>query len=124
MRFIYFSLLLLLAVSCSKYSINRENLIDFVPENASIIIKSSNLENLRSSIKNSDFLDKFSKTNAYLGLESKLENLSLLKPSGEVLICFSTDGKDSLHYSIITKYNTNLFKTDSLKNYIEESITL
>ncbi|MFD0837242.1 ribonuclease HII [Mariniflexile aquimaris] len=123
MRFIYFSLLLLLAVSCSKYSSNRENLIDFVPDNASIIIKSSNLENLRSSIKNSDFLDKFSKTNAYLGLESKLENLSLLKPSGEVLICFSTDTKDSLHYSIITKYHANLFKTDSLKNYIEESIT-
>jgi hypothetical protein len=123
MRFFYFSLLILATVSCSTYNIDRENLIDFVPENVSIIIKTSNIENLRSSIENSDFLNKFSKTSEYRGLEDKLENLSLLKPIGEVLICFSTDEKDSLQYSIITKYHPLLFKTDSLKNYMEESIT-
>jgi len=123
MRFFYFSLLILVTFSCSNYNVNRENLIDYVPENASIIIRTSNLENLRSSINNSDFLNKFSKTNAYKHLEDNLENLTLLKPNGEVLICFSTDLTDSLQYSIITKYHPVLFKTDSLKNYMEESLT-
>ncbi len=123
MRFFYFSLLILVTFSCSNYNKNRENLIDFVPKNASIIIRTSNLENLRSSIENSDFLNKFSKTNAYKHLEDNLENLTLLKPNGEVLICFSNDLTDSLQYSIITKYHPVLFKTDSLKNYIEESLT-
>lgn len=123
MRFIYFSLLIIVTFSCSNYNVNRENLIDFVPKNASIIIRTSNLENLRSSINNSDFLNKFSETSAFKGIEDKLENLSLLKPSGEVLICFSKDKKDSLQYTIITKYHPLLFKTDSLKNYMEESIS-
>lgn len=123
MRFFYFSLLILVTFSCSNYNVTRENLIDYVPENASIIIRTSNLENLRISINNSDFLNKFSKTNAYKHLEDNLENLTLLKPNGEVLICFSTDLADSLQYSIITKYHPVLFKTDSLKNYMEESLT-
>ncbi|WP_372757781.1 ribonuclease HII [Mariniflexile sp.] len=123
MKFLYLALLALVVFSCSNKVTTRTNLIDFVPENASIIIKTSNLEELKSSIKNSDFLSKFSKTAAYKNLESKLENLKLFKPNGEMLICFSNDGNDSLQYSIITKYTPHLFKRDSIKNYIEETLT-
>uniref|UniRef100_UPI004048BC11 ribonuclease HII n=1 Tax=Mariniflexile sp. TaxID=1979402 RepID=UPI004048BC11 len=122
MRIFGFSLLLLVVFSCSNTQIERTNLIDYVPENTSIIIKTSNLEDLKSSISNSDFLDRFSKTNAYKSLESKLNNLALLKPNGDVLICFSADATDSLQYAIITKKTRHLFKTDSLKNYIEETL--
>ncbi|WP_308993805.1 ribonuclease HII [Mariniflexile litorale] len=123
MRFLGFTLLLLVFFSCSKVEKNSLSLIDFVPKNASIIIKTSNLEDLKSSIKNSDFLDKFSKTTAYKHLENNLDYLKLLKPNGELLICFSNDEKDSLQFSIITKYTPQLFKSDSLKNYIEEKLT-
>ncbi|CAH8285387.1 hypothetical protein EV196_10116 [Mariniflexile fucanivorans] len=123
MRLLGFTLLLFVVFSCSNVEKNRTNLIDFVPNNASIIIKTSNLEDLKSSIKNSDFLNKFSKTSAFKNLETKLENLKLLKPNGELLICFSNDGNDSLQYSIITKFTPQLFKRDSIKNYIEESLT-
>lgn len=123
MRIIGFSLLLFVVFSCSNVEKSRTNLIDFVPENASIIIKTSNLEELKSSIKNSDFLNKFSKTSAYKRLERNLENLKLLKPNGELLICFSNDKQDSLQYAIITKYTPQLFKRDSLKNYVEETLS-
>lgn len=123
MRFIGFTLLLFVIFSCSSVEKNRANLIDFVPENTSVIIKTSNLEDLKSSIKNSDFLNKFSNTSAYKNLESKLDNLKLLKPHGELLICFSNDDQDSLQYAIITKFNPELFKRDSIKNYIEETIS-
>ncbi|MGK0254793.1 MAG: hypothetical protein ACI9OE_002304 [Mariniflexile sp.] len=123
MRFLCFSLLLIVSFSCSNTITDRVNLIDFVPENASIIIKTSNLEDLKSSLNNSDFLQKFSKMGSYKTLESKLNNLGLLKADGDVLICFSADDKDSLQYTIITKYTPQLFKTDSLKNYMEETLT-
>ena len=123
MRLFCLSLLLITAFSCSNTITKRVNIIDFVPENTSIIIRTTNVEDLKSSINNSDFLDKFSKTRAYKNLESKLDNLKLLKPNGELLICFSKDSKDSLQYSFITKYNPQLFKTDSLKNYVEETLT-
>ncbi|MDO7174014.1 ribonuclease HII [Mariniflexile sp. AS56] len=123
MRFLGFTLLLFIVFSCSNVERNRTNLIDFVPENAAIIIKTSNLEDLKSSINNSDFLNKFSKTEAYKELEINLDYLKLLKPNGELLICFSKDEKDSLEFTIITKYTPQLFKRDSLKNYIEETLT-
>ena len=123
MRFLYLTLLAIVTFSCSNTVTKRVNIIDFVPENTSIIIRTTNVEDLKSSINNSDFLDKFSKTHAYKNLESKLENLKLLKPNSELLICFSKDNKDSLQYTFITKYNAQLFKTDSLKNYVEETLT-
>lgn len=123
MRFIYFSLLFILVFNCSKADKNKSGLIDFVPENTSIIIKTSHLEGLKNSINNSDFLQKLSPSKSYKRLKKKLEVLSHLKPKSNLLICFSVDTNDSLQYSIITKYHPLLFKTDSLRNYTKETLT-
>ncbi|WP_299549474.1 ribonuclease HII [Seonamhaeicola sp.] len=123
MRPYFFALLLLFTLyNCSNHTTQRTELIDFAPENSSVIVKTSNLESLKNAISNNDVLQKISKSNTYKNLESTLENSSLIKPSGDVLICFSKDSKDSLQYAIITKYYSNLFKTDSLKNYTEETL--
>ncbi|MFI1744185.1 ribonuclease HII [Thalassobellus sediminis] len=122
MRFFYSTLFLFIVFSCTNTSSNKSKLIDFVPKKTSLIIKTSNLESLKNSLNNSDFLQKLSKTTSYGNLEKKLEDLSLLKPKNDVLICFSLDNNDSLQYSIITKYHSLLFKKDSLKNYTEESL--
>lgn len=121
MRFICFTLLLL-TFSCSNTKTDRTKLIHFIPENASVVLKTSNIESLKSAIQNNDFIQKLSKTNSYKNLENKLESLSVLHPESELLICFSTDDYDSIQYSIITKYHKNLFKTDSLPNYTEEKL--
>ena len=122
MRFLCSALLLALFFSCSDTYSNKSKLTDFVPEHTDVIIKTSNLESLKSSINNSDFLQNLSKTQSYVNLESQLESLSLLKPNGTVLICLSKNSNDSLQYSVITKYSEGLFVTDSLQNYIEESL--
>ncbi|MCH4554066.1 ribonuclease HII [Aestuariibaculum lutulentum] len=122
MRFFCFSLLLCLTFSCTNTKTNRQQPIDYIPENTSVVLKTSNLESLKSSINNSDLLQKFSKTNPYNNLESKLESVSLLKPKSDVLICFSNTKADSLEFTVITKYHDQLVKTDSLPNYKEETI--
>ncbi|WP_240964587.1 ribonuclease HII [Flavivirga algicola] len=88
-----------------------------------MVLKTSNLESLKSSINNSDFLQKFSKTHSYKNLENTLDHLAYLKPVNDILICFSKNSKDSLQYSIITKYHQQLFETDSLPNYVEETLS-
>jgi hypothetical protein len=123
MKFFCFSLLLVLTFSCNNTEVNRTKLIHYTPENTSIILRTNNIESLKNSIKNSSFFEILSQTSTYKNLEDKLENLSLLKTNGDVLICFSKDKTDSLQYTIITKYNKNLFVTDSLKNYKEETLT-
>ncbi|MDO5979763.1 ribonuclease HII [Flavivirga spongiicola] len=123
MRVFCFSLLLILVFNCSNNKTSRSELIDFTPKNTSIILKTSNLEGLKSSINNSEFLQEISKTDSYKNLENTLSSLSYLKPTSDILICFSKDLKDSLQYSIITKHNQQLFETDSLPDYIEETLS-
>ncbi|XCF07051.1 ribonuclease HII [Tamlana crocina] len=124
MRIICLSFLLFTVFACSNPAKKRTELIDFVPENTSVILRTSNLESLKSSIKNSHFLQQLDKTDSYLKLQKKLEHLPHFNPTGDVLLCFSSDNNDSLQYTLITKFNQNLFKTDSLKNYIEETLTI
>src|SRR5690606_15998896 len=122
MRFLCITLLLVLSFSCNNSDVTRTKLIHYAPKNTSIILRSNNIEDLKSSIHNSDFFENISNTAIYKNLETKLENLSYLEPTNDVLICFSKDKTDSLHYTIITKYSKNLFVTDSLKNYKEETL--
>ena len=122
MRFICFALLTILTFSCSNSNTERINLIDFVPENSSVIVKTTNVETLKSSLNNSDFLQKFTNAPGTKLLKTQLKNLSLIKSKGDLLLCFSKDNKDSLQYTLITKYQTDLFKRDSLKNYMEETL--
>jgi len=122
MRFFCFTLLITLFFNCSNTSTKKYKLTDFVPEHTDVILKTANLESLKSSISNSDFLQNLSTTKSYVNLESKLESLSLLKPNGTVLICLSKDSNDSLQFAAITKYSEDLFATDSLQNYMEESL--
>ncbi|WP_418604559.1 ribonuclease HII [Hwangdonia sp.] len=122
MRFFCFALFIVV-FSCSKHKTTRTKLNHLIPEHSSVILKASNIESLKSALQNNDFIQKLSKTNSYKTLESKLEALSLLHPKGDLLVCFSNDETDSLQYSVVTKYHKNLFKTDSLANYIEETLT-
>lgn len=123
MRFLRFSLLFFFIFSCSKQNTNHSKLFYFIPENTSIILKTSNIESLKSSIDNNDFLENLSQTSTYKNLNKKLKHLSLLKPKGPILICFSKDNLDSIQYSAITKHSSNIFIRDSLKNYQEETLT-
>src|SRR5690606_33669954 len=123
MRFLCVALLLVLSFSCHNNDANRTKLIHFTPKNTSIILRTNNIESLKNSINNSDLFKNLSNATIYKNLEDKLENISHLKPSGDILICFSKDKADSLHYTIITKDGKNLFITDSLKHYKAETLT-
>lgn len=123
MRFFYFTLTTLFFFSCNTNEINRKELIDFVPDNTIIIIKSVNIEGLKNSINNSDFLQEISKSYSYKNFENKLKNLSFINPSNEIIICISKDLNDSTQLAIATKYHKNLFSTGSFKDYSEETLS-
>src|SRR5690606_35752262 len=123
MRFFCFTLLLFIVCSCTNTNTTRNKLIHYVPEHTSIIIKAATIESLKSTLKNNHFTTTLETTKHYNNLSERLESLSLLKPTGTVLICFSKDQTDSLQFTIITKYGKDILATDSLKNYTEETLT-
>ncbi|XMO87375.1 ribonuclease HII [Algibacter sp. AS12] len=120
MRLLCFSYIFLFVFGCSKTNNKRINLLDYVPENTSFILKTNNTEGLNSGIYNSDFLQSISGTTTYKNLEKQLSPLTYLSPASELLICFSEDNTDSMQYSVVTKLTKDLFLTDSLPNYTEE----
>lgn len=121
MKPFYVVLLLVFVFSCNNPKNKRKALIHYIPQNSTVILKTSNLESLKSSIQNSHFLQKSSKSKAYKTLEKELETLSNLKTTGDLLICLDKNETDSLNFTIVTKHHKSLFITDSLKNYSEET---
>jgi hypothetical protein len=123
MRFCCFSILLFITLSCSNTNTKRTKLIHFAPENATLILKTNNLEGLKSGLENNDFIEGISKSKSFENLKETLEILNQLKPNTETLICFSENQNDSLEYTIITRFSKEVFVTDSLPNYVEETLT-
>lgn len=123
MKPFYFVFLLVFIFSCTNSKNNRKALVHYIPQNSAVVLKTSNIASLKSAIENSHFLQKLSKSTPYKTLTTKLELLSSLKPTGNLLICLNKNETDSLNFTVVSKYNKDLFITDSLKNYSEEIFT-
>ncbi|HUH28363.1 ribonuclease HII [Gelidibacter sp.] len=98
--------------------------MSLVPNHATVVIKTTSIEGLKSVFKNNSLLTQFSGKTPIGHLNNKLEFLSHLKPSDDLLIAFGHDQKDSLQISVITKYHKDLFNFASTPNYSVETITL
>ena len=117
-----FILITLFVTSCTKDR-NHGNPMDFIPENASFILKVSDLESLKNNINNNHFLEELSKSKTVSSVSKQLEALNYFKTNTELLLCFVSDKNDSLQYAIITDYTKNLFTVDSLPNHKIETIS-
>ncbi|GAB1857053.1 hypothetical protein MHTCC0001_18890 [Flavobacteriaceae bacterium MHTCC 0001] len=118
MRFFLVVLLFALFSNCDNGTKQQKQLIDFIPSDSELVLRSKNLENFKSAIEANSFLKSLCNTN---GLD-KLAPITKLNTTGTVLTCLSKTKNDSLEYTIITKFSETLFKTDSLKNYVEETL--
>lgn len=118
----YFILITLFVTSCTTDR-NHSNPSDFIPENASFILKVSDLESLKNNINNNHFLEELSKSETFSSVSKKLEALAYFETKTELLLCFAKDKNDSLQYAIITDYTKDLFSVDSLPNHKIETIT-
>lgn len=113
-------LFLLLFFSCDPIEKESSDLIDFIPRKASVIIKTNNLEQLISDIKNHPLLSKYSTTNYGAKLNQYGDVLQHFSTAQESLITFTQIGKDDYEISYITKNTPALFAPDTLKYSIRE----
>lgn len=123
MRNICLLLTLILIISCKNNSPKDSNLITLVPNDASIVIKTTSIEGLKSVFKNNSLLRQFSEGSSVEHLNTKLNYLNYIKPADELLLAFGKDKNDSLQISIITKYHKDLFNLDSVPNRLIETTT-
>ena len=100
----------------------KEAIIDFVPQNAQIVLKIANFDALKSDSENNSLFSKFKNTDPYLFLSEKAEILKHLNPSGESLLCINKLNDSLTAYTFISKQTPELLVTDSLQNKIIETL--
>src|SRR5690606_20306821 len=96
---------------------------DFIAEDSYMVIKASSPERLNSNLKNNAFLNSLSKTSGYKTLDKKLEPLAYLKTEQDIVLSFSKDASDSLHFTLSTKFGDSLFQFNDVKNLASETLT-
>lgn len=115
--------LCILALGCQSDKKAASDILSYIPENASIIIKTNSLESLKSAVNTNSLLQELSNYSQIQDFNKKLKPISFLKPESECFITLSKDQNDSLEISFITKYKTSVFELDSIPNLISEKFT-
>ncbi|HET8804077.1 MAG TPA: hypothetical protein VFM72_05825 [Aequorivita sp.] len=110
--------------SCDKTPKKTGTLMDFVPENTSVVFKISDFENLQADIENNSLLSKFEKTVPHLFFSENAALLKTLHPTTPSLFCINKINDSLSAYTFISKQTKNLFQTDSLKNKTIETLKL
>lgn len=110
--------------SCDNSQKKTGTLMDFVPENATVVFKISDFENLQADIENNSLLSKFENTLPYSFFSKKAAVLKYLNPTSPSLLCINEVNDSVSAYTFISKQTKNLFLPDSIKNKTIETLTL
>lgn len=121
---LFIPILLGVFASCDNSPSKTGTLMDFVPENAAVVFKISNFENLQADIENSALLSKFENTEIYSYFTKKDKILKNLHPTSQSLLSINKINDSVSAYTFITKYTDKLFQLDSVKNKSVETLTL
>jgi len=116
-------ILFILFLSCEDTTTQKGELVDYIPENTSVVFKISNFENLQTDLNNNGLISEFDKTNPYRFFSEKNTLLKHLKPEGESLLAINKLNDSTSAFTFITRETANLFIADSLKNTSVETLT-
>ena len=117
----FIGLLILLIVGCSQQQKKASSLLDFVPQNAAIIIKINNLNGFKSDLKNNDFLSKLESFGVYKAIYNEIKHLDHVKSETESILAFSELGAGNFEFTFVTSEASNTFVLDSVQNIKKES---
>ncbi len=117
------SFLFILLTGCQNDAAKGSELTSLVPGNASYIIKAKSMESLKSAFRNNALLGQLKSYSSAKNVQQHLNFLDYLNTNEMVLLAFGKTPKDSVQFTLITKYSKNLLALDSAKNKIVESYT-
>ncbi|PIF01585.1 MAG: ribonuclease HII [Maribacter sp.] len=120
----FFSLVLLLATSCSKHRTANTSLLDFIPQNAAIVIKINHLDGFKNDLENNGFITKAESFGAYKALLDQIRHLGHVRTDNESLLAFSSLDTKNYEFTFVTPDSTGIFVLDSVRNIKKESFSI
>lgn len=116
-------------MSCEDSASKKGAIINFVPENASVVLKFSEAPDSQTGfnafdgfLKNNTFLSAFLKKPPFSVLLEKGSLLKHLNPKTTSLLCFNQENDSTAVFTYITRISSNLLLTDSIPNIIVDTI--
>lgn len=101
MKFIFSSILCLFLFSCNKASQKKQTGLPFLPNEASLILKVTDLKEVQSLLQNNALLQQ-NKTNQLYQFFRGLEPLNTIQSSSDnFYLCFSPLGKNDLGFTLL-----------------------
>lgn len=91
-------------------------MLDFIPQNAAIIIKINNLNGFKSNLKNNDFRSKLESFGVYKAVFNEIRHLDHVKSETESILAFSELGAGNFEFTYVTSDAANTFVLDSVQN--------
>ncbi len=111
MKKIVVCILFTIVLACTKPIPKTSTLIDYIPQDAQVVLKINDVEKTRNLLRDNDFIKQNDSLSlfAYFGQNPALKTLQ----QSEALLCFSPIGKQELAYTLITKFDPNFITPDS-----------
>lgn len=116
--------LLIAIFGCEQNTKKSGNIIDFVPEDASLVLRISNWSTFRNDLNNNALFEKTNTTSLAKFLDNYEIFLNALTPTSENLFAIQ-EVRDSLTaFTFIAKQSEQLFVLDSLKDKKAETLQI
>lgn len=123
MKFKLLTVILILFFSCKKEVTETNSQLDYIPQNASIIIKINDFDIFKSELKNNNFLKEFKQTKHFATLADKVKLFDYIKPEQECILSLIEIGKESFEFLFKTKTSNKLLDLSEAANKTIEEIT-
>ncbi|RUA14547.1 MAG: ribonuclease HII [Flavobacteriia bacterium] len=124
MRFkIWFCLLSVLALSCTKEVKTKDSLLEHLPPDPTLVIKIQNLSNFKSELKNNSFLTNIKGLSPYEGLGGKLDNLGYVSTKATCLLALYEVGKDNYDFVMVAPNHPDIFDLEKVTDKTVETLT-
>ncbi|MCW5517897.1 ribonuclease HII [Muriicola sp. Z0-33] len=119
-------LLVLVVLGCygCKNEINEpSSILNFVPENAGVIVKINDISRLKSELKNNTFLSAVNNTRAYRELSEKAKLLDFIKSDTTALLAYIPSTTDSTEALLVVPQAAAIKISDSLSSSSKPSFS-
>ena len=115
-------LCLTIFIGCDQERTSSKELLAYVPQDATWVLKVSNLDVLRNETTNNDLLSAFENASLYKILTKKGSLLSYLNPKNESVLSLTKRNDSVWDYTVVTRQDSLIFQLDSVPNKSIETL--
>jgi hypothetical protein len=113
--------LFLFILSCTQQNKTTDATLDYLPQDATSIVKINNLSNFKSEFKNSEFFSKTNESSLFKTISNKINSINFLNPDTKCTIGFYELGKENFEFLYVSDNNPDFFNLEMARDKTVET---